>query len=44
LTDEQVLEIRAKRSTHTLKELSEEYGVAGSVISRIGTRKIWTHI
>jgi hypothetical protein len=42
LTAEQVLAIRASEKSG--KELSEEYGVSRTLISRIILRKCWTYI
>jgi hypothetical protein len=44
LTDDIVIRIRQDRPTHTLKELSERYGVTISVISLVAKRKAWKHV
>jgi len=46
LTEQEVLEIRSKYKPHryTKPMLSKEYGVSGSLISKIIDKKIWSHI
>jgi HNH endonuclease/NUMOD4 motif len=44
LTESQVQEIIGKRSSHSLKELSEEYGVGLPTISMICNRLIWRNV
>jgi hypothetical protein len=44
LTNDQVRAIRAMRSTATLTQIAQRYGVAFSTISRICRRETWSHI
>lgn len=42
LTDDAVREIRASKETHSV--LAKKYGVSGSLISMVQTRRIWKHV
>ena len=44
LTDQQVVEIRAKAGTAKIKDIGAEYGVCISLVSQVINRKRWKHI
>jgi hypothetical protein len=44
LTAPQVLELRTKLASKTLKALAEEYGISIATVHNIKTRRIWAHV
>lgn len=44
LSEQDVLEIRKKVKTATIRKVAAEYSVSNSTIERISNRKIWTNI
>jgi hypothetical protein len=44
LTEAQVVDIRSQRGGATNAQLGKQYGVTGSVVSRIQTGKLWKHV
>ena len=44
LTDSQVLEIRERARRELQKDIAKDFGISQSAVSRIVTRKRWTHV